>query len=275
LIEPSRFTLRQLTSGFVAELMFEKGFLYTFKELLLRPGLTIDTILSRRPGPLNEPVKFICLSVALVTVFMNIAQPYGESGYASLSQEQLAMQEQAGSELAPMINSIGAFIADSQHTLDGRFRARQAQEALELSLADWINQSISSWMNVLLLAAIPMFALCSRLVFPRRLNLAEHAVVQSSIYGVQCILAVVVVAPFILVDQTLLATWIYFGISLGYQVFAWAQFFRFKGLFDGFKCFLLFALTYGVYMLLAIVLVGLLLAGTFIELGVAGPTVGQ
>jgi hypothetical protein len=50
---------------------YEKGFLYTFKELLLRPTTNISTYLKTNRNKLTKPLTFLILSSVIYTLVVN------------------------------------------------------------------------------------------------------------------------------------------------------------------------------------------------------------
>jgi len=53
---------------------YEKGFLYTFKELLLRPTTNISTYLKTNRNKLTKPLTFLILSSVIYTLVVNYLQ---------------------------------------------------------------------------------------------------------------------------------------------------------------------------------------------------------
>ena len=61
------YALKEFTSLFG----FEKGFLYTIKELLLRPGETTQTYLSKNRHKYTKPLTFLLATSALYTLLVH------------------------------------------------------------------------------------------------------------------------------------------------------------------------------------------------------------
>ena len=250
---PRRFSLQYLFEETKDVLVCEKGFLYTFKELLLRPGKTVHRVLSFVPGKLSGPMKFVSISVALVALYMNLARPVDSM---STTQSQQMDGVEASQELEALSSQLRAFTEDSQHSAEARFRANRAVDMLETSMLDWINGVVLSWFNVLLLAAIPVFALLSWCLLRRSMNMAEHLAIHAMVYGAQCVLTILVIVPFQIVGQANVGSVVYLLCSLVYQLFAWKQVFHLQSLLDWLRCLTLLIATYVFYMLVVILFIG-------------------
>ncbi|MEZ6136607.1 MAG: DUF3667 domain-containing protein [Pirellulaceae bacterium] len=246
------FTLMRLLTDLWKHLNLEKGFLLTARELFLKPGLTIQTILDGRADSLTEPFRFLAISVATITVAMALATPMaGGHGY------KLAFIEEAEAEasriLQPRVDQLKRLSESQQQSREIRFRAKQAQIALQTSFSDWSYRAQAPWSNVLLLLAVPVYAFFTWLVVGRGLNLAEHLVLNAYIYGIQCILATLVMVPLILTSQVGLAATVYFIVSLVYQIVAWNSLLRFRTALDWAKCAFLVVITLVIYLIVGVI----------------------
>jgi hypothetical protein len=67
-----RINSRYILSEIGSVLNFQKGFLYTVKELLLRPGQNIRAFISEDRNRLLKPIMFILITSLIYTVFVKI-----------------------------------------------------------------------------------------------------------------------------------------------------------------------------------------------------------
>lgn len=226
-------------------IFFERGFFFTAWRILTTPGQALQQILDGGSHRFQDPVKFLFLCVALAALIMNLdVTRRAMSGGFDFPQQapepkfQLIQQQ------------LAEVLADPEINRDIRFRAVRAQHELEYSMPNWASEETMKWMNVMLLVAVPFYAVGTWLLFRRDLNLAEHLVVNGYVYGVQCLISIVVL-PVYFWSMTG-ASLAYFVVSSIYQFFAWHQTFRLTGWFDFLKCVVLqFGVTF-VYLIAVI-----------------------
>ena len=76
-----RINGRYILSEIGSVLNFQKGILYTVKELLIRPGQNIRAYISEDRNRLVKPIMFILITSLIYTVFVRIF--HFEDGYVS------------------------------------------------------------------------------------------------------------------------------------------------------------------------------------------------
>lgn len=81
-----RINGRYILSEIGSVLNFQKGILYTIKELLLRPGQNIRAFISEDRNRLVKPIMFILITSLIYTIFVSIF--HFEDGYISYSGDK-------------------------------------------------------------------------------------------------------------------------------------------------------------------------------------------
>lgn len=189
-----RITIRQVLKDIQQHFIHvDQGFLYTIRELLVRPGHAIREYLAGKRVRHVRPLKFMFWSVAISFLVFH---------YIGLDQDMMQKMDnqQSGSE-----------------------RARQ--------LSGKIFQLISDHPTVLLFFMVPMIALWSLVLFRRKgYNYAEHFVLNAFLMG-ELSLATVLTAPLSkLISSMTTTTWpvTLFSVGIWIVYFGWAyyQFFE-------------------------------------------------
>lgn len=81
-----RINGRYILSEIASVLNFQKGILYTIKELLIRPGQSIRTFISEDRNRLVKPIMFILITSLIYTILLSIF--HFEDGYISYSGDK-------------------------------------------------------------------------------------------------------------------------------------------------------------------------------------------
>lgn len=81
-----RINGRYILSEIASVLNFQKGILYTIKELLKRPGQSIRTFISEDRNRLVKPIMFILITSLIYTILLSIF--HFEDGYLSYSGDK-------------------------------------------------------------------------------------------------------------------------------------------------------------------------------------------
>lgn len=252
-VTEKHFTLAKVASGFLENVLGEKGFLFTLIQFLIRPGVSLRLILEGRQGNFLEPIRFVLYSVTLAAVAMNLVGVRGFSGDFSQVPDIRQADEQLH-ETAANLQKLRDAKGSSRET---RFRIDRALADLKQSELEWRLGVFMQWMNVFLLIAVPIYAMGTWLLFPRGMNLAEHLVVNSYIYGVQCCQSMLL-APLGLWDYWMYSM-IYLVVAQIYQFFAWHQTLKFQTWIDWILCGVLVGGSLVVYFLILVVCMVVLL----------------
>ena len=231
---------------FMAFVSLEKGALFTTYKLSTNPGKTIRSYLDGERKRLTNPMRYLAMSTALVTLAYVMFMPRTDFGdefeqgmkFGGETDVSAALGEPDNEELAQKASTSTTLLAEIEQETESPFlrsKARIAREAMEETLSQRVGDVSLTWMNVLLLAALPINAVLTWLVFRKaKLNFAEHFATNAFILGLQNILAIIMLFPS-LIGGMALFTAIYMVMSFTYQYIAWRNTFRFKGVFG--HCF--------------------------------------
>lgn len=182
-------------SGFlndVSDSVFQinRGFFYSLKELFVRPGHTIREYLEGKRKKHFKPIGYVLI---LSTIYFFIARFLETDTYLN--------------------DFITGFASDS---IDSE------QDNNALAILTWLTENYAYTM----LMIIPVFSIASYLAFVKsRFNYLEHVVFNAFITGQQAIIySLFAFLSFIFGDGDLLAI-LNLGVSMGYALFVFLQFF--------------------------------------------------
>lgn len=262
--------MSMVAEEFLAFLSMERGALYTSVRLLRSPGSTILQFLDGASGVrrrLTNPLRYLAMSVALVTLAYVLFLP--SDNFARDIENGMSFSNTAD-PLAEEDESILALRTQASTALDGiaeqaddrmlRLNAKEASETLQETLAERLGEITLTWMNVFLLAVLPMNTLLTWIVFRRaKFNLAEHFVINAFILGFQNVLAIAMLPPSVLIDVALF-TLLYMLFSFAFQFIAWKQVFGVKRMWPNLFCFGLVLISAFAYVMLQAVFTFAILA---------------
>jgi len=147
--------MRSIFEGILDTFNLERGLIYTSIALTIKPGTAIRTYLYEDRTKLVKPFRFLVLTIAVAT-------------FATLQYFKHS--------------SVGeAFALGFSEGL-----GKEAGGDMELRVAAFAKQwsdIAQNYFNLFLLAGVPVVALATRWVFRRKMNYAEHLVVNSYITG--------------------------------------------------------------------------------------------
>lgn len=213
----------------------EKGLIYTTVALTLKPGIAIRTYLYEDRTKLVKPFRFLLLTIALAT-FVTIQ--YFQ--YASSVVNELSSGFKDGYELG-----AGSSASDAE-------AVRMRAEAMTKRLSD----ISKNYFNLFLLAGVPVVALATLWVFRRRMNYAEHLVVNSYITGYMTLFYLLLM-PLLLVMDFVAMSQVYMVFLLAYSTWSYIQVFQEKlwtGIGKSLLATLLYLLLYYIGVTLFVVL---------------------
>lgn len=184
-----RITIRQVFNEARQHFIhFDQGFLYTIRELALRPGHSIREYIAGKRVKHVKPVKFMFWATAINLLVMHLLR-LDEDILKKVAEQQQTNNPKANE----MSQKLSGFIFEHP--------------------------------SILLFSMIPVIAVCSWLFFRRRgYNYAEHFVVSAYLMG-EISLAAVVTAPiskFLNNISTTTAPMTLFAVAIWVVYFGWA-----------------------------------------------------
>ncbi len=196
-----RITWKRIGQEIMAQLQLEKGLFFTIRDLLVRPGQAIRSILfSQERNRYVKPVGFLILSAALAAFFF-----LEFSDVDSYFKEAFREGFEAG------------YGASDEGELDEKTRDEVAREAQK------INYVSTKYFNLLILLNLPVYAFFTWLFFRKEgFFYTEHIVLNMYLIGIQN-LFFVPIAPYVYSVKTL--NILYLVVSFGYQFFFYYRLF--------------------------------------------------
>ncbi len=176
-----------LTDAVLGFFAMEQGFLFTLTAFVRRPRSAFEAYLGTERLRFSNPLKLVVFLVALATFLNYQIGTFDATG---------------GASAAPAVES----------SLEGGLTAGQRAE---------LNQFVQRNFNLLVLAALPLMATVSRLVYWRRAyNWMEHVALNAFI------LAVTTAAYVLQLFPALGLPWVgtlYAGLTIGYQTWSYRR----------------------------------------------------
>lgn len=221
----SAINYKTLISEFQNQIFqINRGFLFTVKELIVRPGHAIQGFIGGKRKPYYKPLSFLLVSI---TIYIFVSY----------------------------LLDVDSFIADFLKSFkEGFDNANQENDKFKLTdngIIDWLKTN----QTYLVFVFVPIYSLASYLVFFKtKYNYYEHLVLQLYITGQQFIIITLFTCAFffnheILIIATLVS-------SVLYSLFVYWQFFKGKSFLNIFFRYILiqilFFLLYFVISLIAI-----------------------
>jgi len=208
-----------------------RGFLFTIKELFVRPGHAIRDFINGKRKPYYKPISFLLVSV---TLYIFVAY----------------------------LLDVDSFLARSiKNFKDGWDHANQERDKLELQtggIFEWLRTN----QTYLVFVFVPIFSLASFIAFVRdKYNYYEHLVLQLYITGQQFIMITIFTCAFFAIPEILTITILVSCIL--YSLFAYKQFFKGRTFIEVFLRYILIQITFIVlYFIISFVAI-------FIGVGIA------
>lgn len=185
-IPVKRITLRSIGAEVLAQLNLEKGLGYTIRQLFVAPGQVIQEYLFEDRSRVTKPLTLVLLVV-----------------------------------------TITAFISLRYFPADGSIEKELAKGNIPGSLLPALTLMVKlarQFFNLVLMSSLPALALSSYLLFQeKRLNYAEHLIINMYIFGIQTIIQLLFL-PFL--DKLPWLGVVAGALSIGYFLYALVRIFN-------------------------------------------------
>lgn len=227
----------------LAFLSLERGGLHTTFRLLVSPGKTIRNYLDGKHGVrrrITNPLRYLAMSTALVTVAYVFFMPrdqfsadfeLGQGMGAGMAEdsEEVSVEESTILAKTDEVAQLLSEIEQGSEDRNLRQNAREANVAMQATTATRVGDITLAWMNVFLLAALPLNTILTYVAFRRSgFNLAEHCAINAFVLGFQNVAAVCVLVPGSLGNMGISSA-IYMLLSFTFQFIVWRQVFVLRG----------------------------------------------
>ncbi|MEM7474438.1 MAG: DUF3667 domain-containing protein [Planctomycetota bacterium] len=234
--QTNRISLSVVAEEIMAFFSLEKGALLTTLRLATQPTKMIRSYLRGDRKPFTNPLRYLAMSTAVVTLFFVIFLPpdfYAEQVKAGVDATDGSTALEIEPSIKKKLDNTDALLSEIESSTKNRLlrlNAEQARKILNESLAERVAEIMLACMNAFLLVTLPLNSfLCWILFRSSKFNLAEHIVVNAFIIGFQNALSIPLLAIGVL-TSTGISTLIYMLASLGYQFFVWKSIYQLQGI---------------------------------------------
>ena len=190
-------------------------------------------------GKLTNPIRYLAMSTALITLAYVLLMPPEvfvgdvEQGMELAGDTESIPAVETTPEIAEKVAEASRLLGDIESATDNSFlrlNSREAKAVLEETVPQRVAEISLTWMNVFLLAALPINSVIAWILFRKeRFNLAEHIAINSYILAFQNFLALAFFFPGLVISMGITTT-IYLLCSFCYQFVAWRQVYRLRGI---------------------------------------------
>ncbi|MEM8733093.1 MAG: DUF3667 domain-containing protein [Planctomycetota bacterium] len=231
---PARITMGMVWEELFAFASLERGAIYTLVQMARRPGDFIRSYLAGDRKRATNPIRFVAMSTALITLLYLTVMPrdafVAEFEQSIDSEVELQRLSEADIETTAQASELLAQLESSTESRFLRSKVRNAKSTLNESMPQRLGSITLSWMNVFLLAALPLNTLLTFLAFRRaKYNLAEHVVINAFIVAFQNFLGILLFIP-IGIGGAAVASIIYLFLSFAYQFLVFRSVFNYRGI---------------------------------------------
>ena len=165
-----RITLKSLLKELVENVFgWDNKYFVTIKGLFISPGEVLASYLGGTRKRFMPPIGFLLVGLTLAIFVFN-----------AFKDEYLAISENNSIEQTEwMAEKFGGIYAEESYK----------KETVERTIK--IQEFILKYLNVFTLLLIPLYSLCSRIVFGKRYNYGEHLVINSYLQGLGFLFSVI------------------------------------------------------------------------------------
>lgn len=258
-----RITFKGLLGFVLSVLNFEKGILFSIRELIVRPKQVIEEYLKRDRKKLVNPVRFLVFSTALSTFLTFSVLPNNELnnfGIAFSDGFNREMKE-GNKELeqkVPLPDSLHS-IKEINRLATKKLRKKQSQQA-----AQDFGKMMKDSTDKISFALVFFFAFGCLLFFKNiGYNYTENLVINSFMVSMNNVITIVLVIPAIAFGGSF---WIGLGsiIGLAYFFYFWMVVYSRKSIGGFFRCLINYFIS---YLAFSIVFGGLIILYFIVKLG--------
>lgn len=258
-----RITFKGLLGFVLSVLNFEKGILFTIRELIIRPKQVIEEYLKRDRKKLVNPVRFLVFSTALATFLTFSVLPNNEMNNFGVAfsdgfNQGMGEKVEGIENKAPLPDSIHT-IKEINHLATKKLRKKQSQKAAQ-DFGIMMKQSTDK----ISFALVFFFAFGCLLFFKNiGYNYTENLVINSFMVSMNNVITIILVIPALAFGGSF---WIVLGslIGLAYFFYFWMVVYNRKSIGGFFRCLINYFVS---YLAFSIVFGGLIILYFIVRLG--------
>jgi len=218
-----RITFKSLMGFVLSVLNFERGILFSIKELIIRPKSVIDEYLKNDRKKLVNPVRFLVFSTAIAT-FLNIALIHSNENFNSIKdnfdegfqQGVKEKRERDKNAIAFQSDSVRSPLIDSTEIIKKKIKKEKA-----MAFFSSIPEKMTQWSDKLTFVSTFFYTFFAFLFFKKNnYNFTEHLVINSYLISVSNVLSIIFIL-FALASQSITIIMISGIIGFVFHVYFW------------------------------------------------------
>ena len=240
--ELKRITFKGLMGFILSVLNFERGILFTIKELILRPKVVIEEYLKKDRKKLINPIRFLVFSTAIAT-FLNITLIHSNEDFNSMKvnfNEGLneGMNEEL-EELEKQDSTLKYEVKTVEENLDSNeIKNRKLKKEKAMAFFSNIPEKITQWSDKLTFVSMFFYSFFTFLFFRKNgYNFTEHLVINSYQVSISNVFSIFFVLLALLTQSTMVMV-VSSLIGFIYNIYYWTSVFNRKSTGGVFRCIL-------------------------------------
>lgn len=240
-LKPPRVSVQHMMSATLSILNFDRGILYTLREMLLRPGRAMRRYLEADRSKFVHPLRFLFLSAA-ISAFISTQFVFQSGEFKESFISGVEIESEEGEAVADPLNIESesskeiksgdeSLINDLEKDHEGKpeINAEEIQEKVGGYIIDLINR----YFSLILILYVPFAALATYLFFRKNmLYMGEHLALNAFLIGFVNVLYIIFVPLAIIFSNTIIIG-IYLLVAASYQLIFYIKVFKRKA-FKGF-----------------------------------------
>ncbi|MFN3190089.1 MAG: DUF3667 domain-containing protein [Aureliella sp.] len=230
----TRITMGMVWEELCAFASLERGAIYTLVQLARRPGDFIRSYLAGDRQRATNPIRFVAMSTAFITVLYLTVMPRDAfvGQFEQSIDAEVELQRLSEADIATT-SQASELLKQLEAGTDSRFlrsKARNANATLQESMPQRLGSITLSWMNIFLLAALPLNTLLTFLAFRKaNYNIAEHVVINAFVVAFQNFMGILAFVP-IGDSGAAAASIVYLFLSFTYQFVVFRSVFHYRSI---------------------------------------------
>jgi len=250
--ELERITLKHILLSVLAILNFEKGILFTIKELVLRPRIVIEEYLKKDRKKLIHPIRFLVFSTAL-SAFLSLTII---SNNPELNTVQLNMEDgfKEGWEMREIENRIDTLKLDKvefhlSHSDSVKLKKKNERKAKMKNFGKQVQKLTANNSDKFTFAIVLFYSFFTFLFFKKNgYNFTENLVINSYMSSINNVFSIIILIPALFTGDKIymiIAT----VVPFIFTIYFWVSTYQRKTIGGVFRSLLVFLTSYFVFII--------------------------
>ncbi len=248
-----RITFKSLFLFVLSVLNFEKGILFTIKELIVRPKAVIEEYLKKDRKKLVNPIRFLVFSTAFAT-FLTIYFVKSNVGTETL-ESTLSEGFSIGLDESVENDSI-EFQSSRLESIDtAKLSMRKLKRQKSKEAMSELGKIMSESNDKFTFAVIFFFAFSSLLLFKSNgYNYTENLVINVFMVSMMNVISIIGMIPSILFSSSIFII-IASILSFIFTIYYWMMVYKRKSVGGFFRCIMNYVFGYGLFSILLLIII--------------------